>query len=48
MVQNVWEKTAGNLKFVENVNYIRGSKEAAVCECSATDLHSNTRDGVLL
>ena len=48
MVQNVWEKTAGILKFVENVNYIRGSKEAAVCECSGTDLHSNTRDGVLL
>ena len=39
MVQNKWEKTAGNLEFVENVNYIRGSTEAAVCECSGTDLH---------
>ena len=39
MVQNVWEKTAGKLEFVENVNYIRWSTEAAVCECSGTDLH---------
>ena len=38
MVQNVWEKAAGNLEFVENINYIRGST-AAVCECSGTDLH---------
>ena len=39
MVQNVWEKTAGKLEFVENVNNIGGSTEAAVCECSGTDLH---------
>ena len=39
MIQNVWEKTAGKLDFVENVIYIRGSTEAAACECSGTDLH---------
>ena len=42
MVQNMQEKTAGKLEFVENVNYIRGNiyreYKAAVCECSGTDL----------
>ena len=39
MVQNEWEKNAGKLEFVENVDYIRGSTEAAVFECSGTDLY---------
>ena len=30
MVQYVWEKTAENLSFVENISFIRKSSEAAV------------------
>ena len=30
MVQNLWEKITENLGFVENSNFIRGNREAAV------------------
>ena len=32
--RNVYEKIAENLDFVENCNFIRASKEAAVRRCS--------------
>ena len=35
MAQNIWEKIAENIGFVENDNFIRGSTEAAVLGCSS-------------
>ena len=37
MIQNVWEKIAKNLGFVENSNFSKGSTEAAVRGCSSTE-----------
>ena len=37
MVQNIWEKIAGNLDFVENSNFIRESTETDVHGCSGTN-----------
>ena len=48
MVQNIWEKIAENLGFVENNNFIRGSTEAAVHGCSDINKPESSRGGVLL
>ena len=37
MIQNVWEKIAKNLGFVENSNFGKGSTEAVVRGCSSTE-----------
>ena len=47
MVQNVWEKIAETLGFVENSNFIKGSTEAAVGGCFGINLKENTSGGVL-
>ena len=48
MVQNVLEKVAENLDFVENSNLIRESTETAVCRCSGIYSQENIRGGALL
>ena len=47
-VQNVWEKIAENLDFVENSNFIRGNTEAVVRCCSGVNCQKNIHGGVLL
>ena len=46
MVQNVWEKIAEDLCFVENSNFIRGSTEAGIHGWSGINSQKNTRGGV--
>ena len=48
MVQNIWEKIAENLGFVENNNFIRGSTEVAVHRCSDINKQESSCGGVLL
>ena len=48
MAQNVWDKIAENLDFVENSNFIRGSTEVAVRGCPGENSQENTRGRVLL
>ena len=48
MVQNVWEKIAENLGFVENSNFFRRSTEAAVHGCSGITSNKNTYGGVFI
>ena len=48
MVQNVWEKIAENLDFIENGNFIGESTEAAVRGCSGINSVEDARGRVLL
>lgn len=48
MVQNVWEKIAENLHFVESNNFIRKSTEAAVRQYFGVNSQETTVRGVLL
>ena len=42
MIKNVQEENKENRDFVENSNFIRGSTEAAVRDCSGVNLQENT------
>ena len=48
MDQNVLEKVAENLDFVENSNLIRESTETAIFRCSGIYSQESTRGGALL
>ena len=47
-VQNFWEKIAENLDFVENSDFIRGSKETFVRSCSHVNFQKNAHGGFQL
>ena len=46
MVENAWEEVEDNLHFVENSNFIRGSTEADIRNCSGVNSQKNTHGGV--
>ena len=41
IVKNVWGKTAENIDFVENSNFIRENTEAPVRGCSSVNWQGN-------
>ena len=47
-MQNVWDKIAESLNFVENINFIRESIVAAACRYSGTNLQKITQGGLPL
>ena len=47
-MQNVWDKIAESLNFVENINFIRESIVAVACRYSGTNLQKITQGGLSL